>query len=540
MRFQTSRRGHKLEGGLPLRRLIARLFRPAPALFRPGRLLKRGVFMKKRLLCALICLLALSLPLSACGTAEDDEPVAARARNGVVRVLSVLPNLNTGELEVSTGTAFGVGRAGEPTDVFVTNTHVVQNSYVDSSGRVVDAPAESVYIIEGDISWSSSLDPDLSLLIPCTVLYASSGDGPDYAVIRAEEAPEGRVALPLLSASDEAVVGEDVYALGYPGSSDLTEGGAYTQTLLADAEDVTVTRGVISRLTDSAAFNARLIQHDAQINHGNSGGPLINPDGAVVGINTYLLGGDVSTGDESAYYSVSIAYARDKLDELGLHYDVYVPSGGGGPVWIIALAAAVVLALALTLFLALRSRRRTAGAHAAHAAGPARQGPSAFGGGAEPPAYRPPDALAYQPPETADYPGDWGARGPARPAYGYAPAREVPPQGVPAQKAFILRGVSGVFAGRSFAVNGRLSIGRGAEGNDVAYPADTRGISRRHCMLLVNSGRLYVRDLGSSYGTFLSGGRRLEPMKFAPLAPGSTISLGSINESFIIEESGGV
>ena len=89
--------------------------------------------MKKKLFVALV--LALCLLLSGC---TDGAITAREARSGVARVL-VIPTLPicysvpTGEyLEtrgmsdgLGVGSAFGVGDAGEETDVFVTNRHVV-------------------------------------------------------------------------------------------------------------------------------------------------------------------------------------------------------------------------------------------------------------------------------------------------------------------------------------------------------------------------------------------------------------------------------
>ena len=77
---------------------------------------------------------ALAAVLLAAGCASQSSgEKAAQARSGVARVLVYQPDLNTGDVYVSTGSAFGVGRAGEPTDIFVTNAHVVQQD-ADSAG----------------------------------------------------------------------------------------------------------------------------------------------------------------------------------------------------------------------------------------------------------------------------------------------------------------------------------------------------------------------------------------------------------------------
>ena len=435
--------------------------------------------MKKRLMCLLLALLMLALPLSGCGS--DGGRIAADSRSGVVRILALLPDLTTGEVYYATGSAFGVGKAGEPTDIFVTNTHVVQDLYYTESGATVDAPAVSVWILKNDMAWNPVTGLDISQAIPCTVLYASSGMYPDYAVLRAGEAPEGRVALPLLADDADVAVGDSVYALGYPGSSDETEEGSYGSSLVADVEDVTVTSGVVSRFSEGSSLgNTRLIQHDAQINHGNSGGPLIDESGAVIGINTYGIGGDASTGDVNSYYSVRISYVRDKLDELGISYDV---AGGGAWVFIVIGLVIVLAAAAFVLW----------------------------------------------------------KKGLIRFALPKLPRRKGKASGMGLDELRI-QCVSGAFAGKRFALSPQVRMGRDPTKNDLVFPDGTQGVSGVHCVLIYDSaaGSLYIKDLGSTFGTFVNGGKRLAPSQAMPLNVGDRFSLGSERESFMVTRKGGV
>lgn len=436
--------------------------------------------MKKRLMCLLLALLMLALPLSGCGS--DGGRIAADSRSGVVRILALLPDLTTGEVYYATGSAFGVGKAGEPTDVFVTNTHVVQGLYYTESGATVDAPAVSVWILKNDMAWNPVTGLDTSQAIPCTVLYASSGMYPDYAVLRAGEAPEGRVALPLLADDADVAVGDSVYALGYPGSSDETEEGNYVSSLVADVEDVTVTSGVVSRFSEGSSLgNTRLIQHDAQINHGNSGGPLIDESGAVIGINTYGIGGDASTGDVNSYYSVRISYVRDKLDELGISYDV----AGGGSAWVFIVIGLVIVLAAAAFVL-------------------------------------------------------W-KKGLIRFALPKLPKRKGKASGMGLDELRI-QCVSGAFSGKRFALSPQVRMGRDPTKNDLVFPDGTQGVSGVHCVLIYDSaaGSLYIKDLGSTFGTFVNGGKRLAPSQAMPLNVGDRFSLGSERESFMVTRKGGV
>lgn len=436
--------------------------------------------MKKRLMCLLLALLMLALPLSGCGS--DGGRIAADSRSGVVRILALLPDLTTGEVYYATGSAFGVGKAGEPTDVFVTNTHVVQDVFYTESGATVDAPAVSVWILKNDMAWNPVTGLDTSQAIPCTVLYASSGMYPDYAVLRAGEAPEGRVALPLLADDADVAVGDSVYALGYPGSSDETEEGSYGSSLVADVDDVTVTSGVVSRFSEGSSLgNTRLIQHDAQINHGNSGGPLIDESGAVIGINTYGIGGDASTGDVNSYYSVRISYVRDKLDELGISYDV----AGGGSAWVF-IVIGLVIVLAAAAFVLWKK-----------------------------------GLIRFALPKLSKRKGKASGTG---------------------LDELRIQCVSGAFAGKRFALSPQVRMGRDPTKNDLVFPDGTQGVSGVHCVLIYDStaGSLYIKDLGSTFGTFVNGGKRLAPSQAMPLNVGDRFSLGSERESFMVTRKGGV
>ncbi len=92
----------------------------------------------------------------------------------------------------------------------------------------------------------------------------------DVAVIKVEH-EFGTV----LSFADSAKVkpGEDVVALGFPGFLD---------------GEATITRGVVSVASRSWGDYGGVVQTDAAVNHGNSGGPLINSRGQVIGINTFI------------------------------------------------------------------------------------------------------------------------------------------------------------------------------------------------------------------------------------------------------------
>ena len=110
----------------------------------------------------------------------------------------------------------------------------------------------------------------------------------DLAVIRVRAHPlKNEVPKALSWADPKSIrVGDDVVAIGF--ARDLRG-------------EPTVTRGIVSAKrrtepttgSDQGLF-ADLIQTDASINHGNSGGPLLNMRGEVLGVNTYLIPPEVA------------------------------------------------------------------------------------------------------------------------------------------------------------------------------------------------------------------------------------------------------
>ena len=87
--------------------------------------------------------------------------------------------------------------------------------------------------------------------------------------------------------SNTLFAGDDVIAIGYPNDylmpTDLRPGRAIVPG------EASVTTGIISAFRYSSAMDAELVQTDAAINFGNSGGPLFTPDGQVVAMNTLRL-----------------------------------------------------------------------------------------------------------------------------------------------------------------------------------------------------------------------------------------------------------
>lgn len=284
----------------------------------------------KRIVSVLLAALLLAMvPLNALAA---DNPVP-KAKQAVVCIVSGIGYQNgkpyTYDGYYGIGTGFGVGRSGEDAQIFVTNNHVISDKQ--------NKPYDQVYIFVDNANLY-----DESSVVPCRILYADPQV--DLAIIQAEAPIPGVGTLPLRSAK-EIKTGDDVYALGFPAIADeLADSNHYT------VDDITVTDGIVSRRLQIGGVD--YMAHTAKINHGNSGGPLIDTAGNVVGINTLGIA-DVENADLRCY-AFDIDYAIDVLEQLELPYTKAAGNVGGlslAAVAAIGVGIAVVLVLAVVLLL---------------------------------------------------------------------------------------------------------------------------------------------------------------------------------------------
>lgn len=129
----------------------------------------------------------------------------------------------------------------------------------------------------------------------------------DIAMLKLEDGTE-IPGVAELGDSDALYPGQDVIAIGTPLSKEFAQ---------------TLTKGVVSavgRQVGSESGNTlEVIQTDAAINSGNSGGPLVNTKGQVIGINSMKLGNSGSTSNasiEGMGFSIPINVAKERIDSL--------------------------------------------------------------------------------------------------------------------------------------------------------------------------------------------------------------------------------
>ncbi len=149
------------------------------------------------------------------------------------------------------------------------------------SGDYLNAVSLSSTILEAslvDFDYPNSFSAD-------AILRKNIPSGSDVAILKIKNTQNYSFPVVNLGTSVGLREGSSLVILGFPG---LVEGYASSESLLSAASSAkpTVTRGIISAIkTDQGGRS--LIQTDASIDHGNSGGPAFNTKGEVIGIATY-------------------------------------------------------------------------------------------------------------------------------------------------------------------------------------------------------------------------------------------------------------
>ena len=156
----------------------------------------------------------------------------------------------------------------------------------------------NAHVIDGAVSVSVRLTDDREF----QASLVGSDEVSDLAVLRIEASD----LIPATFGDSEILrVGDSVVAIGDPLGVDLR--GTYTN-------------GIISAINRDVAVNGRtmtLIQTNAALNSGNSGGPLINCYGQVIGINTMKIGAFTdSAGVEGIGFAIPSATVKDIVDQI--------------------------------------------------------------------------------------------------------------------------------------------------------------------------------------------------------------------------------
>lgn len=374
------------------------------------------------------------------------------------------------------GTGFFVGNTKSNPEYLVTNHHVV-SSYLEYGG----GESKTAVLQDGTkISGKSKLVIFFNAKDYVEAYVVDSDETKDLALLKISSPTDNRKALKLRTPTED-MVGSTIYTVGYPGLSDNSLADATSQW---GKEDATVTSGMISRFVTTSGTGVRQIQTDAVIQHGNSGGPMVDPDGNVIGINTSkVTSADTSNGGldiETVNYAINV---EELLPMLKLHDVEYEMAEDGTelPVLPIGIAVIAVILIAAGIFM---KKKKT-------------------------PSSPSPKEKKRHSKKTA--------------------AQTSSP---------VVRSLSSQHQGKCFSLKEQpVLIGRDPSSCTIVFQDGTPGVSRTHCSLSWDaaSGDFVLTDLKSTYGTYLFNGQKLTPGTPCYLKANDTFYLGETSNSLRVE-----
>jgi putative serine protease PepD len=225
------------------------------------------------------------------GSSLDVAAVTAKTEPSVVSIVSTIQDTSGG------GWDNGWGGSGQASSTTAAGSGVI----ITSSGEVVT----NAHVISGATSIKVTTNDGKTY----NASVVGSDTSADLALLQLDGASGLTAAT--LGESSSVAVGDDVVAIG---NALALEGGP------------TVTKGIVSALnrsiqTSEGGTLSGLIQTDAAISSGNSGGPLVNAQGEVVGINSAVATSSSSVAASNIGFSISIDTVRNELPKLRSGYN---------------------------------------------------------------------------------------------------------------------------------------------------------------------------------------------------------------------------
>ena len=233
--------------------------------------------------------------------AYASEDRLAEAKNGIVEIMSGFTDSKGEFYCVKSGSGFVIDNTEGETYLLTTNYCAVvtdQEKTDFCAGKGLEIDLTNVQnrvkvIVKDDVTSEASI-------------VAQSAEG-DYCVLRTSSVINEKNSL-RLGNSDELTTGMTVYAMGFEDDA-AANGAEFT------AVDVSVREGTIQNV-ESRQEGEIYQQHSAIISSGNSGGPLLNEAGYVIGMNNSLK----SREEEGLYFSFPINEIREVLDNYDIDY----------------------------------------------------------------------------------------------------------------------------------------------------------------------------------------------------------------------------
>ena len=227
---------------------------------------------------------------SSAGSAQTSSAAApSKKTDGAYTTVDLVKYAEPAVVRIQTNTGVGTGFFVTDDGYIMTNNHVVATS----SGRGTSTNIQ-ITLDDGSTKTAKVIGTDTKADLALLKI-----DGSGYTALK-------------LASLENVDVGADVIAIGF--ALDLSNGGGQAGS---SPGAPSITQGIVSAknrgIDETSNIVLGSIQTDAAINHGNSGGPLIDYNGDVVGINTSLVP-DTESG--TAASGIGLAVGSDTINAV--------------------------------------------------------------------------------------------------------------------------------------------------------------------------------------------------------------------------------
>ncbi|MHB9850958.1 S1C family serine protease [Streptomyces krungchingensis] len=212
-------------------------------------------------------------------------------------------------IALSAGFTTAQARADDPDEIFEkvapATVQVLAGGEADGTGVVYDAEKGLILTNDHVVAGQTSLQVRIEDGGPVPVRVVAADPCEDLAIVKLAT-PQDDLKEVEFGDSGDLGQGDQVTAIGYPvGAGDASHEKAVLTTGVVQSPEVAQTGQVSSPNLSST------VQHSATLNPGNSGGPLLNSDAKLVGINTFII-----EGTQGQYYSIAGDHAKPLLEGL--------------------------------------------------------------------------------------------------------------------------------------------------------------------------------------------------------------------------------
>jgi 2-alkenal reductase len=218
------------------------------------------------------------------GKGFDPQRIFAQRSPGVVTIFAYFGDPSSETTEISQGSGFVISTKG----YVLTNSHVITNA--GSGTRAAAADHLYVEFADGDREEAKIVGWDVY---------------DDVGLIRIPSSQHKLIPVPL-GESAAVAVGQPVAAIGSPLGNENSLTVGVVSAIHRSIDAITVQR---YKVVDA-------IQTDAPITHGNSGGPLFDARGRVIGINAQIRSQSGSGNDSGVGFAIPIDAAKRSLQQL--------------------------------------------------------------------------------------------------------------------------------------------------------------------------------------------------------------------------------